>query len=142
MPGQQSAWIMAAVAIWRRAVDNEGGDPGGNSADHLKMGSVDAVSGRFEKHDRRAANEELVAALILVLIYAWNCAKYRARIGNIDQSRAKYSQNDAALFFGIYFALSRIIPGLPEKTGLFLVADTLCQMNSPPLTRGGLKIEI
>ena len=97
----------------------------------LEMKDVFAVGGRLVRNARRAANEELAAALILVLIYARNCAKYRARIGNSDQTCAKYFQNAALLFFSAQFALIRAITALQEKRGQFLEPPPPCQMNSP-----------
>ena len=123
---------MAAVAMWRRAVDNEGNDPEGDSADHLRMETVDAVSGRLARPERRAANEELVAALILLLIYAWICAKYRAQIGVFDRTCAKFPQNAATLYFGARFALTRVLWAFHEERGQYADTEPECQMNSPP----------
>ena len=126
MQKQQYGWLLAtAMALRQQDIDDDQGDPLS-----LEMRDVFAVGGRLVHADRQAANEEVVAALILVLIYAWNCAKYRAQIGNSDQTCAKYFQNAALLFFSAQFALTRAIWSLHEKHGQNLEPAQPCQMNS------------
>lgn len=126
MSEQEYAWMLGAISAWQHQLDHDqDGQPS------FEMKKVTGVSGLLRDY-RQEAENEMVAALILVLIYAWNCAKYRARIGGPDQNCAKYSQNVAALFFGIQFALALAIRAFHETRGQFSDPAPECQMNSSP----------
>ena len=114
------------MVIWRQQIDDGQDEPSSHSMDEIT-----GIAGRLRQHNRQAANDLAAMLLILVFVFAWNCAKNRANFGGNFQNRAKYLQNNAMAFLTQGFAETRAIQRLYETRRLFLEPDTPCQMNSP-----------
>lgn len=77
MSKQQYTWLLALSAIaWQQSNED---DDGGSAM--LALHHVYAQAGCFSFHSVESSNDELVAALfILLLIRYWICAKYCANL--------------------------------------------------------------
>ncbi|MFZ4540071.1 hypothetical protein [Propionivibrio sp.] len=98
-----------------------------------QLANVTARAGHFQGATNTAANDALVAAYlsILLLVYVWNCANYRANLRVIDKNGIILCQTQESAFLTRQFAETLAIQWLRETGRLFLESDTLCQMNSP-----------
>ena len=126
MQEEEYKWVLGAFVAYRQQFDEEPDDPLSRA-----MQEVTGLMGRLRHHERQAANEALVAALLLLLIYAWTCAKYRVRIGVFDKNGAIYLQKAPAAFFATLFPETLVLWALHERGGFFLEPDRLCQINTP-----------
>jgi hypothetical protein len=99
----------------------------------VPMAKVTARAGHIQASTETAANDALVAAAlsILLLVYVWNCANYRANLRVIDKNGIILCQTQESAFLTRQFAETLAIQWLRETGRLFLESDTLCQMNSP-----------
>ena len=98
-----------------------------------KLTNITARAGHLQGASEVAANDAQIAVAlsILLLIYVWNCAIYRARLRVIAKNGLILCQPQGAAFSTPTIAEPLAIQWLHETRRLILEADTLCQMNSP-----------
>lgn len=114
------------MAAWQQQVDRDDQEPPGPL-----LQSVYAQAGTFSNAPAASANDLLAAMYILVFIWAWNCAKYRANLSRFARNRDKYFQNNAALFFSDHPAETRSVSSFPIFEAVFFQPPAPCQMNNP-----------
>ena len=133
MPEQQYRWMLGLAAAWLQSAQcKKDDDPPGQRVER-----VIGVAGQLKSAPTRAANDLAAALLVLVFIWAWNCAKYRAILGAFALKRAKHREINAAPIFtarpaettlsqrlSAYPTLSRSIPGLCQISCLLTVSPT------------------
>lgn len=78
----QYAWILATVAMMRRATDTDPDAPWPLRLPSLAIDSIEGIAGRLRTGERRAANDLEAMLFILLLIWVWNCANNRANLVN------------------------------------------------------------
>ena len=93
---------------------------------------ITARAGQFHRPPVQSANESKWGALLFLLlnVWVWNLAKYRANLRVFDQNGAIFFQIAPADFIPHVHALSLMYQAFRPNEGLFLESDTLCQMNS------------
>lgn len=126
---EQYAWMLGLMAAWRQQVDDDQDDS------RPLMGGVYAKAGRFINAPSAAANDIPAALLVLLFIYLWNCAKYRAFFCVRTQNGAIFFQTCAPPFLPPHPAETRAIPAYPNCGANFFGSIAMCQMNTP-LTGG------
>lgn len=82
MPKSQYAWLVATAMMKRRATDFEENDQEPYRPNPLEVERIEGMAGRVRPGERRAANDPVALLMALLLIHAWNCAKYRAKSVN------------------------------------------------------------
>lgn len=131
MPKHQYAWLLTVAIIAahqaKKTIDIDAEDSGPAWAE------ITAKAGRLQDLSARSANDATIAAalFILLLIYAWNCAKYRAQMAVYNQSRAKYFQINGEPIFSPEPAQTRTSSGLLNWPANFSSPSAVCQMNRP-----------
>lgn len=118
------AWLILVARLWAGTPQDDQGNKLG------PLASVNAQSGIFQSAPVKSANDPQAFLAILLFIWVWNCAKYRANLAGFVQNRAKNHQNNAPPFFGPSSPETRAVIGFANHWANFSSPSRLCQMNS------------
>ena len=120
------AWLILVARLWV-------GDPEDDQGNKLgPLANVNAQAGIFQTAPVNSANDPRAFLAILLFIWLWNCAKYRANLAGFVQNRAKNHQNNAPPFFGPSSPETRSVIGFANLGANFSSPSRLCQINSSP----------
>lgn len=117
MLGLAAAWLQSAQC-------KKDDDPPGQRVER-----VIGVAGQLKSAPTRAANDLAAALFILVFIWAWNFAKYRANFGTVALYRAKHREINAAPIFTARPAETTLSQRLSAYPTLSQAIPCLCQIS-------------
>jgi hypothetical protein len=128
MQEQQYQWMLGLAAAWLQKARHDLDD---DKPSGPRVERVVGIAGCLSGVPNESANDLTAAWLVLVVIWLWNCAKYRAIFDAFARSGAKSLQINAAPIFSTARPETRYPTGfrsIPVYPGSF---SGLCQINCP-----------